>query len=82
MTDKTGPIAGVAVVDPDNDVMIITDNGIMIRTSVEEIRVCGRGSQGVRVMRLDEDVKVISITRTEGTPDEDDEDDIDVNEDE
>ncbi len=82
LTDKTGPIAGVAVVDPDNDVMIITDNGIMIRTSVEEIRVCGRGSQGVRVMRLDEDVKVISITRTEGTPDEDDEDDIDVNEDE
>lgn len=70
LTEKTGPVAGVAVVDPDNDVMTITDNGVMIRTKVEEIRICGRSSQGVRVMRLDEDVRVISITRTEGTVEE------------
>ncbi|MGN1029978.1 MAG: DNA gyrase subunit A, partial [Butyricicoccaceae bacterium] len=84
LTEKTGPIAGVAVVDVDNDVMIITDDGTIIRTTVEEIRLCGRSSQGVRVMRMDDDVKVISITRTEGSSEEEDaeNDDMETNEDE
>ena len=47
-----------------NDVMIITDDGVIIRTGCEEIRECGRGSQGVIVMRTGEDVKVIAIART------------------
>ena len=64
LTAKTGLVAGIAVVDNDNDVMIITDDGVIIRTGCEEIRECGRGSQGVIVMRTGEDVKVISIART------------------
>ena len=64
LTAKTGLVAGIAVVDGDNDVMIITDDGVIIRTGCEEIRECGRGSQGVIVMRTGEDVKVISIART------------------
>lgn len=65
LTEKTGPIAGLAVVDNDNDVMIITDDGVIIRTACEDIRVCGRSSQGVITMRTGEDVRVISIARTE-----------------
>ena len=65
LTDKTGLVAGIAVVDPDNDIMIITDDGVIIRTPVEDIRQCGRSSQGVIVMRTGEDVRVISIARTD-----------------
>ena len=65
LTAKTGLVAGIAVVDHENDIMIITDGGVIIRTGVEEIRECGRGSQGVIVMRTGEDVKVISIARTD-----------------
>ena len=65
LTDKTGLVAGIAVVDPENDIMMITDGGVIIRTPVEDIRQCGRNSQGVIVMRTGEDVKVISIARTD-----------------
>ncbi|HJF51378.1 MAG TPA: DNA gyrase subunit A [Butyricicoccus pullicaecorum] len=65
LTDKTGLVAGIAVVDLDNDIMMITDDGVIIRTPVEDIRQCGRNSQGVIVMRTGEDVKVISIARTD-----------------
>ncbi len=64
LTEKTGLMAGVEIVDDSDDVMIITDGGVIIRTSVDEIRVCGRCSQGVIVMRTGEDVRVISIART------------------
>lgn len=72
LTDKTGLVAGIAVVDLDNDIMMITDDGVIIRTPVEDIRQCGRNSQGVIVMRTGEDVKVISIARTD--KEEEDED--------
>ena len=65
LTEKTGLVAGAVVVDAENDVMIITDDGVIIRTPVGRIRECGRGSQGVIVMRIAEDVKVISIVRTD-----------------
>ena len=71
LTEKTGLVAGIAVVDPDNDVMIITDDGVIIRTPVEDIRQCGRASQGVIVMRTGEDVKVISIARTDREEEDD-----------
>ena len=45
--------------------MIITDDGVIIRTPVDQIRDCGRNSQGVIVMRMNDDVKVISIVRTD-----------------
>ncbi len=63
VTDKTGPVKAIMCVHGDEDVMMIASNGVIIRTGVEDIRVCGRASQGVRLMRLADDVKVISITR-------------------
>jgi len=71
LTGKTGLMAGVEIVDDSDDVMIITDGGVIIRTSVDEIRVCGRCSQGVIVMRTGEDVKVISVARTDKEEDDD-----------
>ncbi len=68
ITEKTGYIAGIAVVDPENDLMIMTDDGVMIRVPVEDIRQCGRNSQGVIAMRTGEDVRVISIARTDPEP--------------
>lgn len=73
ITEKTGYIAGIAVVDPENDLMIITDDGVMIRVPVEDIRQCGRNSQGVIAMRTGEDVRVISIARTDPEEPEEDE---------
>ena len=63
LTDKTGLVAGMKVVDEDDDVMIITSDGVIIRTGVEEISEYGRVTQGVRVMRPDDGVKVVSIAR-------------------
>lgn len=73
ITEKTGYIAGIAVVDSENDLMIITDDGVMIRVPVEDIRQCGRNSQGVIAMRIGEDVRVISIARTDSEDTETDE---------
>lgn len=72
VTEKTGKLAGVALVREEDDVMIITDGGVIIRTAVADIRACGRSSQGVIVMRTTEEGRVISITRTD-PEDEDDE---------
>lgn len=65
ITEKTGDVAGISIVNDDNDVMIITSDGIIIRTAVDEISKFGRTTQGVKVMRLDEGVKVVSITSTD-----------------
>ncbi len=64
LTDKTGLVAGFKVVDEGDDLMVITSDGIIIRTSTDEISEFGRVTQGVKVMRLDEGVKVVSIERT------------------
>ena len=71
LTQKTGMIAGVAAVTDEDDVMLITDGGVIIRTAVSDIRVCGRSSQGVIVMRTSENGKVISLARTD--PEQEDE---------
>ena len=63
--EKTGKVVAVKVVDGDEDVMLVSDDGIIIRMAVSDINVYGRSAQGVRVMRLDEGVKVISIARAE-----------------
>ncbi|MBQ7982313.1 MAG: DNA gyrase subunit A, partial [Clostridia bacterium] len=54
ITEKTGLLCGIAAVSMEDDVMMITNEGTMIRTPVSEIRVCGRPSQGVIVMRMTE----------------------------
>ena len=55
VTDKTGPVVGMMVVDGSEDLMAVTAGGIMIRTAVENIRVAGRATQGVIVMRFKEE---------------------------
>lgn len=65
ITEKTGLIAGMSIVSNDDDVIFITTEGVIIRMSVAEISEFGRVTQGVRVMRLDEGVKIKSIERTE-----------------
>ncbi len=65
LTDKTGKVAGIKVVSAEDDLMVITSDGIIIRTGTAEISEFGRVTQGVKVMRLDEGVKVVAIERTE-----------------
>ncbi|OUN05775.1 DNA gyrase subunit A [Flavonifractor sp. An92] len=65
VTDKTGPVAGVKVVNDDDDILIISDDGIIIRTHAAGINIYSRTAQGVKVMNLSEGVKVISIARTD-----------------
>ncbi len=64
LTDKTGALVGIRCVTMDDDLLLINDGGVVIRMGMEDIRVCGRSSQGVRLIRMDEDMKVISMTCT------------------
>lgn len=64
ITDKTGLVAGLAAVTNDDDVMMITSEGVIIRTSAQEISTFGRQTQGVRLMRLADDVKLVSMALT------------------
>ncbi len=65
VTEKTGYVAGVSMVDDEKDVMMITSEGIIIRCDVKEISKFGRATQGVRVMKLQDDVKIVSTAITE-----------------
>lgn len=75
LTDKTGDLAALLMVKPDEDLMLITDDGTIIRTRAEDIRVCGRNTQGVIVMKLQEGSHVIGVARAE----RDEEPDVPVN---
>ena len=62
VTDKTGGVAGVKIVDGTEDLLLVTESGILIRTAVEHIRTTGRATQGVIVMRFrEEGDRVISL---------------------
>ena len=66
VTEKTGPIVGIKVVDGTEDLLLVTQAGILIRTAVENIRVAGRATQGVIVMRFKEEGdRVISMALTD-----------------
>ena len=62
VTEKNGPLAGLLTVNGDEDLMIITDTGVMIRTNVANISQTGRSTMGVKVMRLDQDAKIVTFT--------------------
>ncbi len=69
LTDKTGRVVGIKVVDGSEDLMVLTEKGILLRTAVETIKTCGRSTQGVIVMRFkEEDDKVISIALADREP--------------
>ena len=63
ITEKTGKAAGVKVVREDDDILIISDDGTIIRMAAADVNVYGRTAQGVRVMRVSEGTKVISLAR-------------------
>lgn len=71
ITEKTGLIAGMSVVTNDDDVILITTEGVIIRMDVAEISEFGRVTQGVRVMKLDDGVKIKSIERTQKEEEDD-----------
>ncbi len=73
LTEKTGPLAAQLLVHDQEDLLIITTDGTVIRTPVSAISVQGRATQGVRLMRVDEDTKVICVARAEAEPEELDE---------
>ncbi len=71
LTEKTGLLVGQMPVLGDEDILLITDDGTVIRTPVDAIPVLGRNTQGVRVMRVQEGCKVVCIARAEAEEEED-----------
>ena len=63
--DERGKVCGIKVVDESDDIMMISSDGIIIRIRTSDIRIMGRIAKGVRVMRVSEDGRVMSFTRTE-----------------
>ena len=76
VVDKNGPLAGLMTVKGDEDLMIITNTGVMIRTSVANISQTGRSTMGVKVMRLDQDAQIVTFTTVQA--DEKDESDTET----
>ncbi len=65
ITDKTGKVVGIKVVRPGQEIMLITGDGIVIRIDIEEISVISRNTQGVRLMRIDENDKLVAVAAVE-----------------
>ncbi|MBE5804791.1 MAG: DNA gyrase subunit A [Clostridiales bacterium] len=65
LTEKTGDLAALLLVNPEEDILLITDDGTIIRTSVEDVRFCGRATQGVRIMKLAEGSQVVGVARAD-----------------
>jgi DNA gyrase subunit A len=83
LTDKNGVVAAIRYVREDDEILVVTEGGMLIRTNVSEISRFGRAAQGVRVIRLDEGDLVVSVARAaaNGTEEEfDDEEDVDSTE--
>jgi DNA gyrase subunit A len=65
LNEKTGPLVAQLTVSEDEDILLITDEGVIIRMAVDSISIIGRATQGVRLMRLDENAKIVGIARAE-----------------
>ena len=65
ITEKTGPAAGIKIVEEDDDILLISDDGTIIRMAAADVNVYSRTAQGVKVMRLAEESRVIALARTE-----------------
>ena len=70
LSDKTGPLAGQRLVYEDEDLLLITDDGTVIRMAVDDISSQSRNTQGVRVMRVADSSRVVCIARAEQEPEE------------
>ncbi|MCT3349435.1 DNA gyrase subunit A [Lacticaseibacillus paracasei] len=73
ITAKNGPLAGVTTVDGTEDILVMTDSGVMIRFNIQSVSQTGRATLGVRLIRVDDDAKVATMAKVE--PESDDPDD-------
>jgi DNA gyrase subunit A len=90
ITDKTGNLIAIKIVENEDDLMIINKSGVTIRMNVDELRIMGRATQGVRLIKLDDDDEIASVAKvevedeekksSEETPSATDENKIDGNE--
>jgi len=71
LTEKTGPLAALLMVRPDEDIMVITDDGTIIRVPAETIRQTGRAAQGVRIMRVSNGSRIVDVARAMAEEEED-----------
>ncbi len=74
LTDKTGAVAGIRHVSDDDEILMVTERGMLIRTKAEELRRIGRATMGVRVIRLADGDQVVAVARTEVVDEASDED--------
>lgn len=65
ISDKTGNVAGIHIVDDNDDIMLITSEGVIIRMAAADINTFGRVTKGVTMMRLDDGVKIVGVALTE-----------------
>ena len=73
INNKTGSIVGAKIVKPDQEIMIITTEGIIIRLNVEDISILGRITSGVKLINIDEkDISVASIAKVREDPNNND----------
>jgi DNA gyrase subunit A len=79
-SERNGAVVGAVLVNDNDEIMLITDGGTLVRTRVDGISVVGRNTQGVTIIRLDKKEKVIGVDRIEGlagVDDDESEEDID-----
>ena len=70
ITERTGKLAGLTAIDGKEDIMVITDTGVVIRTSVDNISQTGRAAQGVKIMRLDDEAQIMTFALVEPEPED------------
>ena len=63
LTEKTGTLTSLLMVKPDEDILLITDDGTIIRTPAEDVRQTSRSTQGVRLMRVAEGSRIVDVAR-------------------
>ncbi len=80
ITAKSGNVSGIDIVTDEDDIMLITSEGVIIRTGAEEISTFGRDTSGVKVMRLSDDVSVVSIAKIAKEEETDENEDIEETE--
>lgn len=77
---RNGSVVGAVLVNDNDEIMLITDGGTLVRTRVAEISIVGRNAQGVTIIRLDKGEKVVGVDRIEGLADEEENESITDNE--
>jgi len=65
-TERNGAVVGAVLVNDDNEIMLISNTGTLVRTRVREVSVLGRNTQGVRLINIAEDENLVGIEKVEG----------------